>query len=351
MFFTESLDNDFGETLIDNLFIDIFMPMANGTHVKVYLLGYRYSKMPENKKEDSSNETLAKNLSLPLADVLDAWKYWEKQKLVRLHPNSSDPLDFSVEFLNLKKLYMQNIFIPKSPLEKALEDKKDNKIKEMQLTIENLISRTLNPNEILDLFNLMEKFHYDSSMIIRAYLFAKESNRSKSVSSIEAILRTWYDNKVNNLAELEIFLEKRSNRFLSYNKIFTSLGFYRMPSVEEKNIMDMWIDIWSFPMDSILYACSKSKNTSNPSIAFINGVLNRWNNANVLELESIQQWEKNSKIPKIQKSNNPKDAEKFKTKFHNFKQETSNYSAKELEDKLIQKQKKDLNTLFKKEDS
>ena len=41
MFYKEVNEIDLGETTIANIFIDIFMPMANGLYVKVYLLGYR----------------------------------------------------------------------------------------------------------------------------------------------------------------------------------------------------------------------------------------------------------------------------------------------------------------------
>lgn len=37
MFFKESNEIDLGEITIPNIFIDIFMPMADGLYVKVYL--------------------------------------------------------------------------------------------------------------------------------------------------------------------------------------------------------------------------------------------------------------------------------------------------------------------------
>ena len=46
MFFKEVNDIDLGETTVANIFIDIFMPMANGLYVKVYLLGYRQACDP-----------------------------------------------------------------------------------------------------------------------------------------------------------------------------------------------------------------------------------------------------------------------------------------------------------------
>ncbi len=46
-FFKEVNKKDSGDTIISNIFIDIFMPMANGLYVQVYLLGYRQACDPK----------------------------------------------------------------------------------------------------------------------------------------------------------------------------------------------------------------------------------------------------------------------------------------------------------------
>lgn len=69
MFFKEVNEIDLGQTTIDNIFIDIFMPMANGLYVQVYLLGYRYA-CDETSNPKFNNNSIAKNLNVPLSDVL-----------------------------------------------------------------------------------------------------------------------------------------------------------------------------------------------------------------------------------------------------------------------------------------
>ena len=78
MFFKEVNEIDLGETTIANIFIDIFMPMANGLYVKVYLLGYRQACDP-NSNPKFDNNSIAKNLNIPLSDVIDAWKFWQNK--------------------------------------------------------------------------------------------------------------------------------------------------------------------------------------------------------------------------------------------------------------------------------
>ena len=65
MFFKEVNEIDLGETTIANIFIDIFMPMANGLYVKVYLLGYRQACDP-NSNPKFDNNSIAKNLNIEI---------------------------------------------------------------------------------------------------------------------------------------------------------------------------------------------------------------------------------------------------------------------------------------------
>ena len=84
-FILETTDMDLGDTPIENIFINDFMPMANGTYVKVYLLGYKYAHDKDDKIE-VTNQTIAKHLEISLDDVLRAWDFWEKKgKIGRAH--------------------------------------------------------------------------------------------------------------------------------------------------------------------------------------------------------------------------------------------------------------------------
>ena len=78
------------------------MPMANGAYVKVYLLGYRYV-VSGLSSDNINNQTIAKNLNIPLSDVLDAWDFWEKKNIIKKHKKDATDWDYSIEFLSLEK--------------------------------------------------------------------------------------------------------------------------------------------------------------------------------------------------------------------------------------------------------
>ena len=94
----------------------------------------------------------------------------------------------------------------------------------------------------------------------------------------------------------------------------------------------------NFDIELILQACSKSKNTSNPSIAYINGVLKSWNEKgfkNIKDVESNDNIQNNQSKQYSQPKQNKQTSTYTKTKFHNFEETFTKYSPEELE-KLIE---------------
>lgn len=109
-FTLETTDMDLGDTPIENIFINDYMPMANGTYVKVYLLGYKYAHDRDGQIE-VNNETIAKHLNISLEDILGAWDFWEGKGIIEKLPiEEDDSVNFKVKFLNLKQLYIKNNF-------------------------------------------------------------------------------------------------------------------------------------------------------------------------------------------------------------------------------------------------
>ncbi|MDE7300122.1 MAG: DnaD domain protein [Lachnospiraceae bacterium] len=73
-------------TMISNVFIDRYMPRANGTYVKVYLCLLR---LLASARTDSTLAAVADFLDETEKDIERALKYWEAQKLMRLERDGS----------------------------------------------------------------------------------------------------------------------------------------------------------------------------------------------------------------------------------------------------------------------
>lgn len=348
-FYKEENDIDFGETTIPNIFIDIYMPMGDGLYTKVYLLAYRQvcSSIPDPKFD---NRSISRILEVPLSDVINAWKFWEKQNIIKMHKNDSlDDFDYSIEFLDLKRLYVENLQTNtvsiKSNSDRIVSAGENPSITKMFNSINRIIGRFLDPSEKLRILDIREKFNVNPDVIVYAYEISKQKNNGnpKNLNYIEGILRNWYDLGLYTIEDIENSIIKDKKRYDIHRLIFKSLGFNRNPGTEEKRIMDTWIDKYDMDIEVILEACSKSKNTSNPSISYINGIIERYKKNNVKTLDDIAKLEEEFSQKKQQikpiSSNNNNSAPKVKTRFHNINETFRNYSPDELEKLLKESQK------------
>ena len=367
MFFKEVNKKDSGDTIISNIFIDIFMPMANGLYVQVYLLGYRQACDPK-ANPNFNNISLAKNLGVPLSDVINAWKYWEQQKLVKIHKNDvEDDFDYSIEFVNLRDFYMNNIdnnktVAPvKSDTDKLLEARNNPSIVRMFNSINKIIGRPLVPSENMKILELINEYNLTPDLVVYAYEYSKEQKNGnpKPLIYVESVLRNWYDANIISVEDAKNSFTARKDRYSIYRSVLNQLGFSnRQPTDSEKEIIDIWIDKYNFSQELISYACSKSINTPNPSISYINGIMENWYSKDITTIEDVEKEEAEFKASKQkEKEENQKKKEtktynynnntnyskdrapKVVTRYHNsFNEHFRKYSEDELEAKLLKVQ-------------
>ena len=82
-------------TLVDNLFINEYLPSATENQIKVYLYGLYLCSNPTS---DSSEENLTAVLGLKPDELYSVFKFWEDNGLLQII--SQNPLE--VKYLSLK---------------------------------------------------------------------------------------------------------------------------------------------------------------------------------------------------------------------------------------------------------
>ncbi len=345
---------DLGETSIENIFIDVYMPMANGTYVKVYLLAYKYA-LDADKNTEVNNATIAKQLNIPLEDVLAAWDFWESKQIIKKHsPQNEEDPNYTVEFVSLKQLFIDNNYRPqllqraKEPdLEHSLTTKdlvEANQIpliKEMFLDINKIINRPLVPNEkrvILEWFN---NYNVDPALIVKAFSYCKHKKNIKNVNYVGGVIRNWYDQGISTLDQLQEHLIRQGERYGLYDRVYKALGFhFRDPAESDMKIMDQWADTFQLSMEVILKACEAASKTANPNIKYIDSILTSWHHKGVKEIEDIALLDSKPNSPReaTQGKQNEKQS-RFKTKFHLSESRFDSYTAEELESLILRKQR------------
>ncbi len=364
---------DLGDTPVENIFIDVYMPMANGTYVQVYLLGYKYS-LDNDPNMSVNNTSIAKQLNIPLADVLAAWDFWESKHIIKKHKSENeDENNYTVEFVNLKQLYIDNNYkavrnTSSSSADSNKESTTQNKpnsytcspadlveankvpeIRNMFVDITKIIARELAPNEKAKVIELLYKYNIDPPLIVEAFKYSKKQNKVRHILSYSSgIIRTWYDKGIFSVEQLQEYLLKQGERYGLYSRVFKALGFgSRQASEAEMKIMDSWVDKFKFDIDVILAACTSSSKTANPSINYINGILKNWHEKGVKQVSDIDRLDQKPKDTnsyiKNKSVNSTQTSSKIKTKFHLSKSRGDKYTADELEKLILNNQKQKLN--------
>ncbi|NLY67167.1 MAG: DnaD domain protein [Tissierellia bacterium] len=343
-FILETTEIDLGDTPIENIFINDFMPMANGTFVKVYLLGYKYAHDRDNKISVDNN-TIAKHLNIPLTDVLSAWDFWEEKGIIeKIYTDESNRFEYKVKFLNLKQLYIKNNYKLLSNQEQpdyrtyscTVEDLIDANqipaINRMFNNIDYIMRRQLVPNEKKRILEWIYNYNMNPDLIERAFFYGIEKKGRRNFNYIGGIIRNWYDQGITNVEALQEYLKQNDEKYFRYERIMRYLGIVnRLPTESEKKVMDKWFENYGFSLDLVLRACENSKKTSNPSISYIDGILTSWYEKGI---KSVEEIEEKDKLPERMEKDKIKISTKkaVPNKFHNFQQRTQKYTAEELEE-------------------
>ncbi len=345
-FFLETTDMDFGNTPIENIFINDYMPMANGTYVKVYLLGYKYA-YDRDAKVEVNNQIIAKHLEIPLEDVLRAWDFWESKGIIeKIHVDENDKYNYKVKFLNLKQLYIKNnlsLFSTKEEERKIpttaspnelIEANQNPMINRMFNNIDYIIRRQTSTTEKQKILSWLVHYNMNPDVIEAAFTFGFErKGERRNINYYESIIRAWYDEGLTNMEALLEYFKTKDEKYYRYQRVMKALGFNRLAAESEMKIIDKWFDEYKFSMEMVLKGCEGASKTANPSINYIDGILTSWYNKGIKAVEEIEEKDKPKEKKEYKK---PKAIEKkptpIKTRFHNFKQRTDNYSADALED-------------------
>jgi DnaD/phage-associated family protein len=333
-FFKQIVSLDLGEIAIENIFINDFMPSANGTFVKVYLLGYKYA----TDGIEVTNTTISKHLNIPLSDVINAWSFWKEKGIIKIHNKDKNELNFDVEFYSLRQLYIDNNFSTKSkPVSEEikytrntdvlLEMQKNDDIRKMFRELNEIVHRELQPNEKLKVLNLIERYNMDILVIIQAFNYSVEKKNNKNINYISAIIRNWYDEGIVTYKDLEEHLNKNSDRYKFYNSIYKTLGYNKLlVSAGDKELIDKWLDNYKLENDFILKIVTEStKKTSNINMNFVDKIVTTAYEKNINNIDDLitsNKKEKKEKQKNYKKKNNA---------FHTFQKNEKEYTNDELE--------------------
>ncbi len=343
-------------TVIPNIFIDQYMPAANGSYVKVYLYLLRCFS---GDCPDITISSIADRLENTEKDIIRALNYWEKLHLLKLSYDESKELS-GIQIIDLGSIQEIKEPLQTSPAadevaasleppqkhsarqsysaEKVATLTNNEDVQWVMHIVEIYLDRPLKPMDLQLILYLYEELHFSAELIM--YLFEYcVSKGKKNVSYMEAVALTWAENGIDTEEKAKEATSAYNEHFSAVNKAF---GLNRAPGQIERQYITKWVEDFGYSDDIITEACNRTiLRTQKPDFKYADRILETWFKKSVKTKADIDRLDDEfNKGNKTREANKAVSVQKpSSNKFNQYPQRT--YTAKdyaELERKLLNKQ-------------
>ena len=303
---TLTLKNKFqtNATLLPNDFIDNYMVDANGEFVKVYLFLLRHLDDPCSSL---TLTTIADCLNNTEADILRAFRYWEKKGLLRTERDT----DGKITALELQKMSLSggdtssaakpSSVSPAAPAPAAASAplaasaaakavpidsfRAQKEIKSLLFIAEQYLGKTLTHTEMETITYFYDTLHMSADLI--EYLIEScVENGHKSMHYIRKVAFSWAEDGIETVSQAK-------EQSALYNKnCYTVLNAFgiknRGPAASELTYIRKWAEEYAFSPDIIAEACRRTISaTHQPSFEYADSILTKWHEKNIRHLKDI----------------------------------------------------------------
>ena len=318
-------------TVLENEFIDRYMPKANGEYVKVYLMLLRH--LDESASLPAPSR-LADLLECTEKDILRAFKYWEGQGLLEYKEEATDrslQAEVSPSEASLT-------VAPVSGTDKSVNTGKHGnrkEFKELLFVAEQYLGKTLSATDINAITYFYETLQMSADLIEYLIEYCVE-NGHKSIHYIQKVALSWHSQDIRTA-------EQAKTNSVLYNKnCYSILNAYgikgRAPAASEIAYIRKWHEEYAFSLEIILEACDRTMNMIHqPNFEYTDSILKNWYKKNVHTLEDVSVLDAaftRAKADKARQQTTQPSKPSGRNKFNNF--ENRSHDMNDLERRLIQ---------------
>lgn len=332
-------------TPVPNVFIDTYMPSANGEFVKIYLYLLRCLSAGEG---DLSICALADLFNNTENDICRALRYWEKVGLLTLEFDAdgtvsgiclqNESASAAPEAAPAPEVPVLTAAVPAPAPEKPesraisrdrLEElQQQENIQQLLFIVEQYLGKTLGSTHINTILYLYDQLHFSAELI--EYLVEYCVSRgSRSIRYIETVALAWHQENITTVEQAQAVTSQYNKYVFSVLKSFGIKG--RNPVATELAYIKKWTSEYGFTIEIISQACERTvTQIHQPSFEYADKILTTWNQqgvkhpSDILRLDASYQKSRKAAPPKAPDTGN---------KFNNFDQRTYDY--KDLERKLL----------------
>lgn len=250
----------FDATPVENMFISEYMLHAPGDFVKVYLYGLM---LCYHHSERMSLASMARDLDIAQEDVERAYRYWEREGLVRR--TGDNPVRYT--YYNLKQITLTRAEKPSEQLYNR------HFMDEVRRTLD---AQTISDSDYQTIMDWVQIYELPEEVIIMLLRSERERSRTGRVSFkiASGIAQEWAQGGVRTVEDAERMMLLSGERERELKRLLARLGMRHAPSEDEKALYKKWIDEWGFTPEAVQEACRETTKGT-PTMAYLDGILLR----------------------------------------------------------------------------
>lgn len=342
------------QTILPDVFLDEYMPNADGTALKVYLYLIRQAHAQERTADFSGILSL---LSITEEELDSALSFWEQAgllsftfrkergkeriqniELLRILPLSENKgaqqlfeKNKSAESSDPEEEPLKAAAPPKNPelsadRMKALES--NSEARQILFITEQYLGKPLSRTDMRRILYLYDELHFSLDLIdyLIEYCVAKGK---KSLNYIETVGLAWHRQGIRTPEAAKAAVNLAGSQHYQIFKFFGIRSHDPVPA--EIQLMDKWLKDYGFSSEIIEEAARRTlEKTGNPSLPYADRILSDWAKEKVhrmddiLKLDEVHRQEVSVKESSAGKRSKAK-REKGENRFNDFKQRAYDY--------------------------
>ncbi len=264
------------KTELDNIFINDYLPYAQPNHVVIYIYGLY---LCSSNAFDNSLANMARILNLSEDEVMDAFKYWEEQGLVQIL--RTNPLE--VTYIPLKNVLSANKLY--KPDKYTTFNQQANEIF--------MGKRSISKHEYQEYYDFLERYHVEQEALLMIMKYCVETKQSAvGYNYILTVARNWANEGITSTMQVEERLNRFEEKSSELTEIFNAVGIKRAPYVEERSIVNKWLNDYGFNLETILHISKTFKGKNRFSIEKCDEKLTKYYEMKLFSIQEIESFEK-----------------------------------------------------------
>lgn len=256
----------FGSTVVSNAFITDHMPSAPDNAVKVYLYGLMLNSDPGSDAADMETA-----LGLSPEQILDAFRYLEKEGLVRI--------------IDSGNIIIQYLCVNKPASVPSVRGRYAELVGKLQTV---LGTRNLSGAELQKIFDWIDIFKFEPDAAVEIVRHCVEIKGSRvNINYMDAVAKRLAAERFLSLEDVSECFRIEADAMTGAAAILKRWRLSRRPTEDELEMYSKWINEWGFTDESIEYACKEVVGSDRPTFKYLDAVLSNYHESGTVSAEKM----------------------------------------------------------------